>query len=157
MYNTPVEEMLLFPFLQMEKYFRCDFFHLLTTLISRRRKAEWTAVAALLEWKTNKYLCENNLQGEHSTCPFWVSVSEVTSSMAAIYPRSPSAEGKEGSQHIKNLQLLLSIYALWYPPPVWSVAPVVYLLGSLVIWCWMIWKMMTTRKQKLKIQSLCEE
>lgn len=29
--------------------------------------------------------------------------------MAAIYPESPSGEGKEGSQHIRNLQLLLSI------------------------------------------------
>lgn len=68
MYNTPVKEMLLFPFLQMEKYFKCDFCHLLTTLISRRRrKAEWTAVAALLEQKTKKCLSENNLGGEPRT------------------------------------------------------------------------------------------
>lgn len=39
-YNTPVKKALLFPLLQMGNYFRCDFFHLFTTLISRRRKAE---------------------------------------------------------------------------------------------------------------------
>lgn len=39
MHNTPVKKLLLIPFLQMGNYFRCDFFHLLTTLISRRRKA----------------------------------------------------------------------------------------------------------------------
>ena len=56
MYNTPAKKVLLSPFLQMGNYFRCDFFHLLTTLISRRRKAELTAVASLLERKTNKCL-----------------------------------------------------------------------------------------------------
>lgn len=112
MHNTPVKKAWLSPFLQMGNYFRCDFFHLLTTLISRRRKAEWTAVASLLERKTNKGLRENTLQEEHSTCHFSISVSEVTSSMAAIYPESPGGDGKEGSQHIKNLQLLLSIYVL---------------------------------------------